>query len=605
MRAGKDRRKPAAMSAAEAQLVAKTHELARFTRYLQLLHRLSTTNYPHINALFGDYLYTGCEIFGTASGAIFEWKGNDLYLRASGGVSSNDPRAPDVFREGKTVILQDSGELYVATTITSDGLPWGIISYWEPSSEATEALHPQAKEIVELIAKSIGIAIHQRQLTDQLAFQAKHDALTGLPNRLYMQESLNRAIEDAKGRGGTLAVAFIDLDRFKQINDTLGHIVGDRVLQQLGNRLRSCLQPGDMLARMGGDEFTAILTASDALQPIKTIRKLLASVRTPCRIGEHELFVTASIGVSLYPDHGEDATTLLRNADSAMYTAKYRGKNDVHCYSEAARSGGMERLGLENDLRRALERDELRLLFQPQVELDGKLAGLEVLLVWDHREHGRISPGEFIPIAEETGMILTIGSWVLKEACRQLVNWRQSGLDPVPVAVNVSALQFAQANFVPTVAGILTNYSLPPELLELELTESLVMRGVDESISVMRQIRILGVRIAIDDFGTGYSSLSYVRELPADTLKIDHSFFDESNRPGSSLALIRTVAALAHTFGLSVTAEGVETARHLEIAREAGCDRVQGLLFGGALESDAVGELLRSRRIQVGGVWNQ
>ena len=588
------------MIAGEAgkQFIAQTHELARFTRYLQLLHKLSTTQYGHINDLFADYLSTGCEIFGATGGAIFEWKGNGLYLRSSYGLAGDDPRAPEVFNEQRTAIVESADDLYVGAPIGSEGATWGTISFSGASRTTDEALHPQAKEIVEMIAKSIGIAIRQRQLADQLAFQAKHDILTGLPNRLYMQERLDRAIEEAKQQGTTLAVAFIDLDRFKQINDTLGHAAGDLVLQVLANRLRNCMLPGDTLARMGGDEFTAILNAAEASQTIRTIRKLLGVVRAPCRVGPHELFVTASIGVSFFPRDGEDADTLLRNADSAMYTAKYRGKNDLHCYDEEPRPTTMYRLGLENDLRRALERDELKLLFQPQVRLNGKLAGLEVLLVWDHREHGRIGAADFIPIAEETGMILTIGSWVLREACRQVSQWRQAGLHPIPVAVNVSALQFAQANFVAMVSGTLAQSGLPPGLLELELTESLVMRGVEQSLSVMHQVRQLGVRIAIDDFGTGYSSLSYVRELPVDALKIDGSFLEESGKPGSSLALMRTITALAHTFDLTVTAEGVETPRHLEIARQAGCDRAQGLLFGGALDRQIVEGLLRQHIIK-------
>jgi diguanylate cyclase (GGDEF)-like protein len=590
------------MTAGEAgkQLVAQTHELARFTRYLQILHKLSTTQYSHINELFADYLGAGCEIFGAARGAIFEWKGNGLRLRSSYGLAGDDSRTRDVFNEQRTAIIESPDDLYVGAPIGSEGANWGTISFSGASSTTDEALHPQAKEIVEMIAKSIGIAIHQRHLADQLDFQAKHDTLTGLPNRLYMQEQLDRAIEDAKKQGTSVAVAFIDLDRFKQINDTLGHAAGDLVLQLLADRLRNCVLPGDMLARMGGDEFTAILAAADPSQPIQTIRKLLGTVRAPCRIGERELFVTASIGVSFYPRDGEDADTLLRNADSAMYTAKYRGKNDVHCYDAEPGPATMHRLALENDLRRALERDELKVLYQPQVRLNGELAGLEVLLVWDHREHGRLGAAEFIPIAEETGMILTIGSWVLREACRQVAEWRHAGFRSVPIAVNVSALQFAQANFVPMVSGVLAYSGLPPELLELELTESLVMRGVEQSLSVMHQVRHLGVRIAIDDFGTGYSSLSYVRELPANALKIDGSFLEESGKPGSSLALMRTITALAHTFDLTVTAEGVETARHLDIVRQAGCDRAQGLLFGGALDAHVVRDLLRQGTINPG-----
>ncbi|HZO86479.1 MAG TPA: EAL domain-containing protein [Verrucomicrobiae bacterium] len=582
----------AAHHGAEAELVEKTHELARFTRYLQLLHKLSTTNYSQINALFADYLQTGCEIFGTANCAISEWKGNGLYLRASGRTAVEDPNAAAVFNDKQTLIVELPGELYVGAPILIGGSTWGTVAFWEPAPGAEERLHPQSKEIIELIAKSIGIAIHQRQLSDQLAYQAKHDALTGLPNRLYMQERLDHAIAETKDQG-TLAVAFIDLDRFKPINDTLGHGVGDHVLQHIANRLRNCLQPGDTLARMGGDEFTAILTSNDPNQALKTVRKLLAAVRAPCRVGEHELFVTASIGLSFYPRHGDNSAALLRNADSAMYTAKHRGKNDVHCYDAEEMPSAMRRLSLENDLRRALERNELKVLYQPQVELSGKLAGLEVLLVWDHHELGRISPAEFIPIAEETGTILTIGSWVLREACRQVADWKRAGLQPVPVAVNVSALQFAQTNFVPTVAGALAFSGVPSELLTLELTESLVMRGVHESISVMRQIRDLGVHMAIDDFGTGYSSLSYVRELPVNTLKIDGSFLEEMGQPGSSLALIRTITQLGHTFGLSVTAEGVETIEHLQIIQQAGCDHAQGILFGGPLMPDVVENFLR------------
>jgi diguanylate cyclase (GGDEF)-like protein len=583
---------------AEAQLVEKTHQLARFTRYLQLLHKLSTTNYATINALLADYLQTGCEIFGSENGAIFAWENNRFQLRQSCGAAGADAHATGVFKSRKTLIV-DTHELYVGSAILIDGVTWGTISFWGLKGAVDEPLHPQAKEIVELMAKSIGIAIHQRQLTDQLAFQAKHDALTGLPNRLYLHERLDQAIAAARERHSGVAVAFIDLDRFKQINDTLGHAVGDRVLQQVATRLRNCLQPDDALARMGGDEFTAILRSADPRQHAKTVRKLLSAVRAPCRVGEHELFLTASIGVSFYPDHGDNAATLLRNADSAMYTAKYRGKNDVHSYDPEIKPSALYRLELETDLRRALEREELQVLYQPQVKLTGEIAGLEVLLVWDHPERGRISPKEFIPIAEETGMILTIGSWVLREACQQVAEWEHSGLPVVPVAVNVSALQFAQANFVPTVAGVLAYSGVRPELLELELTESLVMRGVDQSISVMQQIRNLGVRIAIDDFGTGYSSLSYVRQLPADVLKIDAAFLQESGPPDSSLPLIRTITELAHTFGLSVTAEGVETPNHLEIVRQAGCDRAQGLLFGGPLPADSIADVLRESRVRL------
>jgi EAL domain-containing protein (putative c-di-GMP-specific phosphodiesterase class I) len=308
---------------------------------------------------------------------------------------------------------------------------------------------------------------------------------------------------------------------------------------------------------------------------------------------QYDLVVTASIGVSFFPLDGGDAATLLRNADSAMYSAKYHGKNDIHCFSAEATASALQRLELETYLRCALERNELRMYYQPQVDLQGRLAGLEVLLMWEHPQLGRISPAQFIPIAEDTGMILSIGSWVLREACRQMAAWRRDGGEIGHIAVNVSALQFNQPNFVSTVAEILEETALPPECLELELTESVVMRDVEQSAELMRQLRNIGVRIAIDDFGTGYSSLSYLRRLPADVLKIDQSFLEHSDLRDARLPLIQTIVVLAHTLGLSVTAEGVEHEEHLELVRKAGCDRAQGHLFGGALDTSAVEPLLR------------
>jgi diguanylate cyclase (GGDEF)-like protein len=446
------------------------------------------------------------------------------------------------------------------------------------------------------MAKSIAAAVYQRQLTDQLAYQANHDALTGLPNRLMLQTELDTALSRAAKTGKLLALVFIDLDRFKQINDTLGHEIGDRVLQQIGRRLRDCMRRGDTLARMGGDEFTAILTGCNTeAAAAGYARELMTALRTPCRVNGRELFVTGSLGISLFPRDGLDAVTLLRNADSAMYTAKNRSKNELHFFTPDASAGAGKRLELETCLRRALERHEFQMSYQPQVDLSGRLASLEALLVWDTPELGRVPPSEFIPIAEETGMILPIGEWVLHHACRQIAAWRDARLPTVPLAVNVSALQFAQPDFVSTVANALTSAGIPADCLELELTESLIMRDVLASASRMRELREIGVKIAIDDFGTGYSSLSYLRRLPADSLKIDQSFLQESEFGPATLALVKSIVVLAHNIGLSVTAEGIETEEQLQLIRLAGCDRAQGHLFGAGLPPHAAEELLRLR----------
>jgi diguanylate cyclase (GGDEF)-like protein/PAS domain S-box-containing protein len=567
-----------------------------FTRYLQLLHRLTTTNYPQIDLLFGDYLATGCEIFGVDSAAITSAAG--VVLKTFGN-AEHDNHASLVIASRETIVEGREDEprpVYVGTPILIGDSVYGSIGFWSVNSPPKGKPHPQAREVIELMAKSIAAAVYQRQLTDQLAYQANHDALTGLPNRLMLQTELDTALSRAAKTGKLLALVFIDLDRFKQINDTLGHEIGDRVLQQIGRRLRDCMRRGDTLARMGGDEFTAILTGCNTeAAAAGYARELMTALRTPCRVNGRELFVTGSLGISLFPRDGLDAVTLLRNADSAMYTAKNRSKNELHFFTPDASAGAGKRLELETCLRRALERHEFQMSYQPQVDLSGRLASLEALLVWDTPELGRVPPSEFIPIAEETGMILPIGEWVLHHACRQIAAWRDARLPTVPLAVNVSALQFAQPDFVSTVANALTSAGIPADCLELELTESLIMRDVLASASRMRELREIGVKIAIDDFGTGYSSLSYLRRLPADSLKIDQSFLQESEFGPATLALVKSIVVLAHNIGLSVTAEGIETEEQLQLIRLAGCDRAQGHLFGAGLPPHAAEELLRLR----------
>ena len=417
--------------------------------------------------------------------------------------------------------------------------------------------------------------------------------MTGLPNRVRLVKVLDRRIDEARTKPGTVAVLFIDLDRFKQINDTLGHAAGDRLLVEVAQRLRTCLDSGDVAARMGGDEFAVVLSnPQNEAEAIEASGRFLSALRDPYIIEGRELFVTASIGISFFPQHGENTSGLLRTADAAMYRAKNEGKNGIECFVPNGQHGGMERLELENGLRRALEKSEFELNFQPIVALDGKLDGFEVLLGWNHAQLGRIPAARFIPIAEETGLILPIGQWVLEQSCRQGARWLEAGLPLKRMSVNVSALQFARVNFVETVAAVLASTGYPAKLLELELTESLVLRDISGSIEHMNQLQQIGVRMTIDDFGTGYSSLNYLRRLPVAGLKIDQSFLRDLQSAANTLTMVETIVSLAHNMNLTVVAEGVETLRELELMKLAGCDRVQGHLYGMAVKAVQAEELL-------------
>jgi diguanylate cyclase (GGDEF)-like protein/PAS domain S-box-containing protein len=447
------------------------------------------------------------------------------------------------------------------------------------------------EQLLHSAARIAGIAIEQRLTAERLEFQARHDSLTGLPNRVYFTTLLESALTDTS-RSGVLAVLFIDLDRFKQINDTLGHAMGDLLIAEVGHRLRRLLSEGDLAGRMGGDEFTiALLRQPDEQTAIQSARECLNVLRAPHRIDDHELFVTASIGVALCPSHGVSAADLLRNADHAMYGAKKSGKNDIEVFTDTQVSG-LQRFRLENALRRALDRNEFDLLYQPLVNVNGRIEGLEALLTWKHPVYGTIGPKQFIPIAEETGLIIPIGSWVIREACLQGAQWKKSGYRCVRISVNVSTLQFERRDFVETVAAALAFSGLPADCLELELTESYVMRDLPGAAYRLSQIRDLGVSISIDDFGTGYSSLSYLNKLPLDSLKIDQSFLRNLQEPDGSLPVVQSIVRLAHSMNLTVVAEGVETIEELELVRLLGCDKVQGHLYGRSLNTAEAEALL-------------
>jgi diguanylate cyclase (GGDEF)-like protein/PAS domain S-box-containing protein len=513
----------------------------------------------------------------------------EALLGGSGAVRADVAFDP-AFRFHRDLLLAAGLRTCWALPVASGGnLLGALLLYGRSHNEAGE----RERRLLDMARRLALVAIEHRQLTDQLAYQAHHDALTGLPNRLMFDQELERRLQEARRHNWLLAVLFIDLDRFKQINDTLGHPTGDVVLEQVARRLEGCLRKSDTLARLGGDEFSLILPElSDSPGALRVAQKLLDGLQEPFRVGPHEMFLTASVGISLYPRDGTDAATLERNADTAMYRAKNRGRNNVEFFTPELGLAALERMEIEQALRRALECGELQLYYQPQVKADGRLTGLEALLVWNHPKLGPTSPGQFIPVAEESGMIVPIGLWALGEACRQNVAWQKAGGARVKVAVNVSATQFSRTDFVESVAQALAKSGLDPALLELELTESVVMRDPEESARQMDRLRALGVSIAIDDFGTGYSSLSYLRRLPIDSLKIDRSFLKEIDRDANTIPLVRAIVALAHGLGLTVVAEGVETRHQLEGLREVGCDRFQGFLLGEPAPPEEIEPLL-------------
>jgi len=416
----------------------------------------------------------------------------------------------------------------------------------------------------------------------ELAHQAQHDHLTGLPNPLLLADRLASSIQRAGRSGLTTAVIYVDLDGFKFVNDTLGHEAGDALLKQVTERLQMCIRDPNTLARMGGDEFMVVVTEvrEDGIAH-SIAERLRTALHRPFHVADHELYVTASLGIAMYPRDGADVSTLRRNADAAMYEAKRSGKDRVLFFTPAMHDTFLEHLELETDLRRALDRDELSLVFQPIFEANsGRQTAFEALLRWTHPVLWPIAPSKFVPVAEESGLIFRLGAWVLKQACRKCRLWQDHGLAGVRVAANVSALEFARTEFAVNVLRVLEETGLPGDLLDLEVTETTLMRDVDESISKMSLLRARGIRISIDDFGTGYSSLGYLARLPIDTLKIDRSFVAELGVNSTARSLIDGMISLAHSIGKQVVVEGVETKEQLEILRSIGCDEIQGFLLG-------------------------
>ena len=437
----------------------------------------------------------------------------------------------------------------------------------------------------------------RKRAEEQLLHDAFHDALTGLPNRALFMDHVKMAIQRSRRSGDRLfAALFLDLDRFKIVNDSLGHMVGDQLLVGIAHRLEACLRPGDTVARLGGDEFTILLEdLAENEDAIDVARRVQEAVTQPFNIGGHEVFTTASIGIALSTAGYERAEDLLRDADTAMYRAKTQGKKRHVVFDKAMHDRAMELLQLETDLRRAISRREFFLHYQPIVCLEtGKVSSYEALVRWRHPERGLVMPGEFISVAEETGLIIPLGQWVLGEACRQMREWqRLFRIDPeVTVSVNLSSRQFSQADLIEQVSSALRETGLHASSLKLEITESMVMENIDTAIGMLTQLKNLGVGLSIDDFGTGYSSLSYLHRFPIDTLKIDRSFVTQMTDNTENAEIVRTIVTLARSLGMNVIAEGVETRAQLTQLHDLGCDFGQGYLFSKPVGASAALELL-------------
>jgi diguanylate cyclase (GGDEF)-like protein len=470
--------------------------------------------------------------------------------------------------------------------------------------ELNESLEQRVVERTQQLAlanKDLETEIAERKRAeDGLNYLASHDPLTALPNRILFMDRLFQALQRVRWHRRMVAVLFLDLDNFKQVNDTLGHAVGDLLLKAVSKRFENCVREGDTVARLGGDEFTLILeNIAQAEDVPRVTQKILEVFTEPFRIQGHELFITASIGISLYPNDGEDPETLVKYADTAMYLAKEQGRNNFQHFSPAMNTRGLERSALMNGLRKVLEREESLLHYQPQIDLQsGRIVGMEALVRWSHPNLGLIPPSKFIPLAEETGLIVPIGEWVLLTACMQNKIWQEAGMGPLRVAVNISARQFQQRNLLKMISSVLDKTGLPANCRELELTESVLMHKDQNTTKTLCELSEMGIQFSVDDFGTGYSSLTYLQRFPINALKVDRSFVQEITTDANDAKIVTAIITMAHSLDLRVIAEGVETVEQLDYLHLLKCDQAQGYFFSHPLPAKGATAHLMERNKQ-------
>jgi diguanylate cyclase (GGDEF)-like protein len=538
----------------------------------------------------GDILNSLRGSSAISSAAIYTSDNRLLAHFARPGVAAPKPGAA-LLRQGYEM---DMHWLTIAQGVVADGNAVGSVVLRIDLEEMYESLTTSAIITLSIVIASLGFAyllvMRMRRVVSEteahLTYLAHVDSVTGLPNRHAFNERLASALPAVRRFGGALELLLLDLDNFKVVNDTLGHNNGDRLLKAVAQRLTSALRDTDVICRIGGDEFAVILESRHSnMRGARVAAKIIAALSEPYLIGAHEIYVTGSVGVASCSDDTIDMPTLTRNADTAMYQAKARGKNTYAVFEAEMDHSAQKRLSLENKLRKALERDELSLVYQPKLNLiDNTVIGMEALLRWNHPELGTISPAEFIPVAEESGLIVPIGRWVLQTACRDLATWRDEGYDRINVAVNLSVRQTRNNTLLSDITSLLKKWNLQPEHLGLEITESVLMENIESNISLLDQLRTLGIRLSIDDFGTGYSSMAYLKRFQIDELKIDRAFVKDIPGDGDDEAITTAIIALAHNLGLSVVAEGVETEAQLAFLRSAGCDHIQGYYFSHPIE---------------------
>lgn len=470
----------------------------------------------------------------------------------------------------------------------AESVPIVVMTHCENNPFALDLLKHGAQDYLvkgqsdgPLIIKTIRYAIERKEADQHFAYLSHYDKLTGLANRELFRDRLQQAMARAERNHRLVALLFLDLDRFKSVNDTLGHLAGDELLVQVAGRLKTCVRKADTIARLGGDEFTVILEGLEDPGDAEVVcRKIIDTLADPLVVQSHEIYVTTSIGVTFFPSDDQELVGLLRNADAAMYRAKEEGRNKYHLFTADLSARAVNRMGIESALRHAVERDELYLCYQPKVHVEtGQILGAEALLRWNNPQRGLVSPAEFIPVAEETGLIVPIGEWVLRRACVDALRWQQLGFGEISVAVNLSPRQFRHGDLPTMVRSVLDEVGMAPDLLDLEITESLLMDDTEASQISLNELKQLGLRIYLDDFGTGYSSLAYLKKFPIDGLKIDRSFIRDLPGDSDDEAITRAILALSQALRLRVVAEGVENEFQLEFLRQASCDVVQGFYF--------------------------